>query len=278
MKLDVLDVTELEQKGRTLYDMVSVSADTTFGKVVNTIASASELFRYLPFVDINAGATTIGSNIEVLRIAGGDVEVDKYLIKTRGSEVIDVHRKMKFKAIGLNVADKFINGSSEKDPREFDGLAARIPANGKVKYDSTKPMHEQLAALARTVPGCALIMSKGNSRFLADALMSLQPDKHWYDQRAREFHFPLKADKEEMTKASVIRMDYNDLGKEIMDASCIYAVRFGDKDVMAIQHSPMDIIDFGDVADKPVNRLRIEWYLGLAVDQDDALRVLTNRA
>ncbi len=57
---------------------------------------------------------------ETLKLAGGQLDVDKAMIKTRGEAVRSSQEAMKVKALALHIADKIINGDSTANPRELD--------------------------------------------------------------------------------------------------------------------------------------------------------------
>jgi hypothetical protein len=62
------------------------------------------------------GVGVVNSQVEVLKIVGGDLDVDKALIKTHGANIRTMQEKMKVKALSLFLAGKIINGDSEHGP------------------------------------------------------------------------------------------------------------------------------------------------------------------
>lgn len=127
-----------------------VSGDVKRAAIIEMFPRSSDLLAALPFIDVPGGAyvynregslpgvafrgfnesytpTTgvINPESEILRIVGGELDVDTAIIKTRGN-VRSAHEAMQVKAKALYIADKLINGDSEADPREFDGLRKRI--------------------------------------------------------------------------------------------------------------------------------------------------------
>ena len=119
--------------------------------VIEKFAETSDILRVLPFINIAGNALKynieetlpgvgfrginesydestgiINPQSESLVIAGGDLDVDKFLVDTMGAEQRTVHEGMKIKALSLAWTRTFIKGDSESDPREFDGLQKRI--------------------------------------------------------------------------------------------------------------------------------------------------------
>ncbi|WP_256576351.1 major capsid protein, partial [Pseudomonas sp. SID14000] len=66
--------------------------------------------------------------IEMLSILGGDSDVDKFISRTRGNlnDQRAIQETLKVKAAAFTFADKFFNGDSSVNPKEFDGLRKRI--------------------------------------------------------------------------------------------------------------------------------------------------------
>jgi hypothetical protein len=77
-----------------------------------------------------ASAGVINPAAEALRIAGGDLTVDPALVRMFGTEVRTTQEMMKTKALSATLSTKLIKGDSSTDPREFDGLQARINTAG----------------------------------------------------------------------------------------------------------------------------------------------------
>jgi hypothetical protein len=69
---------------------------------------------------------------EALVIAGGDLDVDKFIIDTMGANQRAVHEAMKVRALALAWTAKFLNGDNQSDAREFDGLKVLHGVAGNV--------------------------------------------------------------------------------------------------------------------------------------------------
>jgi hypothetical protein len=133
----------------TLVEAAKLSQDTLQRGVIETFARTSSVLELLPFMDIagnayaynvegalpgigfrdvNEGYTestgVINPASERLYIAGGDVDVDRFIIQTRSNinDVRAIHTEMKAKALALAITNQFFNGDQAVDPKGFDGL------------------------------------------------------------------------------------------------------------------------------------------------------------
>jgi len=261
-----------------------------------------DLLKVLPFIDILGGAyvylqegqlsgvafrginesysTSVGiinPQTERLRIVGGDLDVDKALLKTHGPQIRTQQERMKIKALSLYIAGKMINGDSETDPREFDGLRKRItgsqlfPAGNTANGDalSLATLDEAIDA----VDGAThLIMSKRMRNLLSQAAKNTAVagyvtwDKDEFGNRIMFYN-----------DLPILVTDYDDAGAQVVDfneanpnggsavGTSIYVVHLGDEGVIGIQNGVMEVNDLGEMNDKPVLRTRVEWLASMAV-------------
>jgi hypothetical protein len=121
--------------------------DVIRSAVIELYAGSSDVLRVLPFEDIagnalkynregnlpgvgfrgvneayTASTGVLNPMTEPLVIAGGDLDVDNFIIKTMGANIRGRHEAMKIRALALAFTRKFIKGDQSSDPREFDGL------------------------------------------------------------------------------------------------------------------------------------------------------------
>jgi hypothetical protein len=261
-----------------------------------------DLMRVIPFLDIQGGAysyiqegqlpgvafrginesysTTTGvvnPQVERLRIAGGDLDVDKSLMKTHGPSIRSSQEAMKIKALSLYLAARFINGDSESDPREFDGLRKRIAGTMLVPAGSTAsgdPL--SLSVLDGAIDLCDgathLVMSKKMRNRLSAASRAtgvsgfIEWDKSEFGERIAFYN-----------DIPILVTDYDDAGAQVIDfneacpgggstlGTSLYVLAIGDTGVTGLQNGIMEVTDLGEVQDKPVLRTRVEWLIGLAV-------------
>lgn len=219
----------------------------------------------------------INPSVEVLKIAGGQLDVDKAMIKTRGPGVRASQEAMKVKALSLHIADKIINGDSLNNPREFDGLRKRIvgsqliPANlGSPSANSPLSLEALDAAIDEVDGATHLIMSKDMRRKLFKAARAgvggdIQVGEDQFGYRVTTYN-----------DLPILIADYDDNGQRIIDfdeagpaggsaSTSIYVVRLGDGYVTGLQNGTMEVTDLGLLNDGVTYRTHVEWLVGMAV-------------
>lgn len=260
-----------------------------------------DLLKVLPFMDVPGGSYTytqegalpgvafrgfneaytngvgvVNSQVEVLKIVGGDLDVDKALIKTHGADIRTRQEKMKVKALSLFLAGKIINGDSEQDPREFDGLRKRIVGSQRIPAGSANGGDalslQILDEAIDAVEGAThLVMSKRMRNLLSAASRQTSVagfitwDKTEFGERIAYYN-----------DLPILVTDYDDKNVQVIDfneacpgggttGTSIYVLNIGDSGVIGLQNGVMEVDDLGQVNDKPVYRTRIEWLISLAV-------------
>lgn len=278
------------------------SGETKRAAVIELFASNSPLLRAVPFMEIQGnaysyqvegklpnigfravngsyteGVGVVNPEVERLRIAGGDLDVDKFLIRTVGGDIRSQEEARKIKALSGLITDKIINGNSVTTVDEFDGLRARIVGSQLLPALSSAPSAnsplslEALDAAIDEVDGAnALLMSRAMKRKLVTAARAGIGGDIQIAQDDFGFRVTMYND------IPIIEVDTNHLGQKIMDfneagpgggstSTSIYVVNFGDGMVSGLQNGSFDVTDIGELDAKPVWRTRVEWYVGLAV-------------
>ena len=274
--------------------------------IIQMFAENSDILRVLPFEDIQGGSLSynvegtlpgvafrgfneayaesvgvINPATETLRIAGGDLDVDKALIKTRGEGVRSTHEAMKVKALSLHLAGKIINGDSATQPREFDGFRVRITGDqlmdhaGNQGAASTTNGALSLGALDKAIDNVDdpthMVMSKAMRRKLTAAARTTTV--------GGDVTFVLNEFGKRVTmynEIPILIADYDDLGARIIDfdeagpaggvvSTSVYIGSFGTGKLTGLQNGGMEVNDLGEIDSAPVLRTRIEWLVGMAV-------------
>ncbi|CAM5247682.1 hypothetical protein GCM10010329_85180 [Streptomyces spiroverticillatus] len=234
---------------------------------------------------------TVNQKSETLTILGGDADVDRFIVQTRGNlnDQRAIQTRMKIKAASYKFADTFFNGDVATDAKSFDGLRKRLtgaqvisagtngaPIVGAGPDDSHK-FFDLLDQLVAQVPG--LTASTGalyaNRQVIAKVRSAAR--------RIGGFDMVKEAltGKVVATYNGIPILDpgQNAAGADIVpqtetqgtatDASSIYAVRFGqsedDRAVTGLTNGGVMVDDLGQLESKPAYRTRIEFYCGLAV-------------
>ena len=223
----------------------------------------------------------INPQAEMLRIAGGDLDVDKALVKMHGASVRPRHEALKIKALAAEITRVMIKGDSETNPREFDGLQkrcvnAQLIANGATSGGDPLSL-ANLDALIEAVPGCNVIMIPRVLRPRFTALMRNQTLAGNIMQSRDQFGslfetyngiplVPAYPDND-----GVDPLGFNEAGPGGGTTSAsIYAARIGDGYLQMIQNGTMEVTDLGELNSSPVFRTRVEWLLGMVVEHGRA--------
>src|SRR5262245_38039374 len=135
--------------------------DVVRNSIIEMYARNSDILRELPFENIagnalkynreealpgvgfrgvneayNESVGVLNPITESLVIAGGDLDVDRFIIVTMGQNQRSVQEGLKVKALAHRWTKTFIKGDSSVEPREFDGLQRRIPVGSSQLIDA----------------------------------------------------------------------------------------------------------------------------------------------
>jgi hypothetical protein len=210
-------------------------------------------------------------------IAGGDIDVDRFLLQTRGQQQRAVQTEMKIKAIADSWTTKFIKGDSTSDPREFDGLQARLTGNQLIEAGSTNGGDAlslaKLDALIDAVDNPThLIMSKAMRRRLSAAARLytvggyVTYDLDSFGRRVMFYNdLPILVAYSQNGGTEPLGFTEVGSGGATATATSIYCVSFGPGRLGGIQNGSMSVRDLGEQDSKPVFRTRVEWYAGIAL-------------
>lgn len=274
--------------------------DVVKNAIIELYAGSSSILGALPFENINGNAMkynregalpgigfrgvneayTASTGIlnpmtESLVIAGGDLDVDKFIIDTMGAGQRAVHEAMKVRALSLAWTAKFIKGDTASDPREFDGLQTRVTGSQKIAAGTTAngtplSLAKLDEAIDQTLNPTHMIMSKAMARkFAAAARASVMGDYSvTEDSMGRRI--------ERYMGMPILSVDLDNAGTAILPfteaatsgtatATSIYIVSMGADGLTGIQNGTIDVRDLGELQTSPLYRTRVEWYNGLAI-------------
>ena len=278
-----LDTNNLLRSG--IIELYAGSSDILINLPLDTISGGSLAYNReqampgIGFRGVNESYTPstgiINPLVEVLVIAGGELDVDKFLVQTRGEAQRTTQEAMKTRALSLAYTRKFIKGDSSSDPREIDGIQTRATGDQVIDAGSTA----NGAALSLTVLDEAYdqtynpthwIMSKAMARKFSAAARdtSVSGNIDWtVDQLGRKVRtyagLPILTVDLDKTQTQIL--PFTEAAASGTDtATSIYCVGMGSDSLTGIQNGEMMVDDFGILQTSPVYRTRIEWYTGLA--------------
>lgn len=303
----------------TLVEAAKLVQDPVQSAIIEMYARSTPLMMAIPFMDIQGNALkynreetlpgigfrgvneaytssvgVLNPVTESLYIAGGDLDVDKFIVTTQGTQQRSVHEAMKVKALGLSISAKLINGNSATDPREFDGLKTRLTGNQLVEAGSTDGGDAlslaKLDELIDTVEGANkwLVMNKTLRRRLTTAARTytvggfITWDVDAFGRQIMKYN-----------DIPILIADYDNVGSQVLPftevgsggstatATSIYCFSTEPGYLTGIQNGMIQATDLGELQDKPAYRTRVEWYMGLSVQHGKAaarLRGISNAA
>lgn len=225
----------------------------------------------------------VNPQTENLVILGGDMDVDKFIVRTHGSDQRAVHERMKIKAMSHNYSNTFIKGDSLTTQREFDGLQTRIGLTGdqSISNGSTSggdPL--SLVNLDEAIDACDdpthLLMSKAMRRRLSQATRArdntatstpVEPAiSYGRDEFGRMVtmyqDLPILLADRNADQFATLAFDEVATGGGTT-ATSIYVLSLRPGMLTGIQNGPPEVVDLGELDDLPVFRTRMEWYNGL---------------
>lgn len=277
------------------------SGDVVRSAIIELYARSSDILMVLPFENIagnamkynreetlpgigfrgvNEGYTEstgiLNPQTEPLVIAGGDLDVDMFILKTMGEDQRSVQEAMKIKALALNWTLKFIKGDQASEPREFDGLQVRCVGDQLISAGTTaNGAALSLAKLDQLIDAVEdpqyLIMNKAMRRRLTAAARAtgvsgyLTWDLDSFGRKITKYNdLPILIVDKDNTNTDILGFTEASYSGTATSTS-IYCVSFGDGKFTGIQNGDMDVRDLGELEDKPAKRTRVEWYNGMAI-------------
>lgn len=213
---------------------------------------------------------------EALVIAGGDLDVDKFIVDTMGANQRSVQEAMKVRALSLSWTQKFIKGDTASDPREFDGLQTRITGSQIISAGTTADgaalsLAKLDEAIDQTLNPTHLIMNKTMARRLTQAARTytvggfITYDKDAFGRRVTMYNdLPILLVDLDATQTAILGFTEASSSGNATSTS-IYVVSMGDGMLTGLQNGGVSVRDLGELQTAPVYRTRVEWYNGIAV-------------
>jgi hypothetical protein len=286
----------------TLIEAAKRTDDLVRQAIIELYASSSEVLRVLPFESIpgnalrynreetlpgigfrgiNEGYTEstgiLNPITETLSIAGGDLDVDKFIIDTMGMDQRSVQEAMKVKALALNWTLQFIKGDSATNPRVIDGLQTRVTGNQLIAAGNTANGDAlslvKLDELIDQVQNPThLIMNKTMRRLLTQAARDTTVGGFittTKDEFGRQLYMyadlPILIVENDNTDMQILAFNEACPAGGTNTGTSIYCVSFAEGMLTGIENGGIDARDLGELEAKPAFRTRVEWYAGLSI-------------
>lgn len=221
---------------------------------------------------------------EALKLFGGDIRVDRAIVDLEGAQARAFQIQSKVRAMRLAFEGLFVNGDSNSNAAEFDGLSVRLPAAeagshsqiienaGAAAGLDLNKLDEAIDAVDAQGGAKYLVMSKSARRHLsAVARASGQIDIQRSEFGGQQLVY---------SGLPVLEIDRDHKNVAILDSDptdqSIYVVSFGNDHLTGIQNGGPQVRDLGEATEDPVLVTRVEWYCGLALVNGRAAARLTN--
>ena len=276
--------------------------ETYKAAIMELYARSSDLLQALPFESISGNALsfnrektlpdvgfrgvneafdestgTVDPQTERLTIAGGDLDVDRFIVNTGAANARSTQEALKVKSLSLSLTKQFIKGDSASNVKSFDGLQARVTG-------------DQLIANATGSGGAALsllkldelidvvdnpthlMMNKTMRRLLTAAARNpsvsgyITYDVDAFGRKITKYNdLPILLIDRDNTNTDIMPFSEAHAGGGTANGTSIYCVSLADDGVVGIQNGEMDVRDLGELDSKPVYRTRVEWYVSMAI-------------
>tara|TARA_R110000772_G_scaffold268452_1_gene395597 strand:+ start:33524 stop:34450 length:927 start_codon:yes stop_codon:yes gene_type:complete len=277
------------------------SGDVVKQAIIELYAGSSDILANLPFENIagnamkynregalpgvgfrgvNEGYTAstgiLNPQTEALVIAGGDLDVDKFIVDTMGVSTRSTHESMKVRALSLAWTQRFIKGDVQSASKEFDGLQVRVTGNQLISAGATaNGAALSLATLDegidQTTDATHLIMNKAMRRRLTTAARTttvggfITYEKDSFGKRVTQYNdLPILIVDLDETETAILGFT-EAASSGTATATSIYIVSFATGMVQGIQNGGIDVRDLGELEGTPVYRTRVEWYNAISV-------------
>ena len=276
--------------------------ETLKATVMELYAKSSDLLQYMPFESISGnsmvfnreqtlpaagfralneayteGSGTVDRVTEALAVAGGDLDVDVFLIKTGNADQRGTQEAMKIKALSLAMTKTIVKGDVGTTPKEFDGLQERLIGNQKIVAGTTGAGDNlELTYLDKLIDEVDepthLLMNKTMRRRLSAAARLntvggyITYELDAFGRRVTKYNdLPILIVDKDNNYDDI--MPFTELSSDGTSATStsIYCLSFAENGVVGLQNGDMDVRDMGEIDTKPVYRTRIEWYVSMAI-------------
>lgn len=242
----------------------------------DTLASADFLD---PNEEIKESASTFKEVVAKLRILAGDVDIDKFLDATMGdtNDQMAIQIAKKAKGIARQFHQTLANGDTTKVAKSFDGIHKLVTETQTISAGEnggalTLALLDELVDLV-PLGADVLIMRRGTIRAYR-SLLRATSGTDAVMQQLENFGRPM------LTHSGIpIIMNEFLAGDEVQgtatETCSVYAVRLNEVDglhgIYGGESAGIVVENIGTVQNKDATRIRLKWYVGLALKSTRSL-------
>lgn len=287
--------------GLTLIEAAKLeTGDTVRRAIIELYAGSSDILMALPFTSIQGNALkynreetlpgvgfrgvneayTASTGIlnpltENLVIAGGELDVDTFIVQTMGAGQRAVQDAMKVRSLSGAWTRTFIKGDQSSNPREFDGLQIRINGNQKIAAGSTAngtplSLAKLDEAIDQTVNPTHLLMNKAMRRRMTQAARDtsiggfISYDKDAFGRTVTKYNdLPILTVDLDNEQNAILPFTEAVNGGGTATGTSVYVMSLGDGMLTGIENGGMNVQNLGLLQAEPKYRTRVEWFNGL---------------
>ena len=213
---------------------------------------------------------------EVLKLVGGEVDVDRFLLDTGGTTLRTEHERMKSVAMAQTIGLKLFKGdASIGGSTEFNGIQTRTGGSspsaiaGRV-YDggnaalSMKKLDEAIDSVDRNIGQRVIVMNQAMRRnittFLRGSGTAVEMQRDAFGDQIQQYAGLPILEADQLGDQAGIAFDENS-----NSSTSVYVLSLGLSGLHMIQStSGISVQDLGVLPTAPVMRTRVEWYVSLA--------------
>lgn len=278
----------------TLAEASKLSNDIVLQGVIETIIQDSPVLQVLPFIEITGNGLTynrentnpsasffdVGDTwseatptftqvTTVLKIIGGDADIDNFLLTTR-SNVQDLQAaviRLKAKAVQQKFEDTFVNGDTGADAKSFDGIDKLITGPQSISMGAnggtlTLAKLDELIDTVKGGPPSMLLMSKRTRRTLNNLARAsggfLETDRNEFGQMVQFYDGVPVGVSDFVSDAKTVGTSN--------DCSTVYALQFGEGALAGLTApGGLQVETVGSLETKDATRTRVKWYVSMAL-------------
>lgn len=282
----------------TLLEAAKASRDPLRAGVIEEFAQQSDLLNAMRFVDIQGAAYAynrqkslpgiafrgvneaytestgiINPQVETLKIVGGDLDVDKFIMDTM-PERRTIEESMQITAIVQAIERAFIKGDSDAtNGRDPDGLQKRLTGSQLISNaDNGGPL--SLAKLDELYDAVRnpthWLMNKTVRRRLTAASRNtslsgfITYTQDAFGRQVTNYNdLPIIVIDDDDRETAVL--PFNEVQGDGTANTSVYCLSIADGHMEGIQNGDISVRDLGEIDEKPVFRTRVEWYCGFCL-------------